>query len=156
MTRPYSLETSTKSIATANPETLLDGFEEALKSGEQFTLAIARSASHTLKQINQILKEHGVELQVQANSDPKAADYVVNAVFGGVLGAAGGAGTGAALWTIARIAGSTPPLAPFILVGGVIGFLAGAATGAAVTHWGLTVRFAPASSKLELEFVPAR
>lgn len=154
--RPYRLVSATSTISTSNPEPFLDGFEAALSAGERFTLSIARSASRTLKGMNDILREHGLELQISTDSDPEAADYVSMALIGGAVGAAGGAGTGAALWTVARLAGAATPLAPFIVAGSLIGLVVGAATGLAVTRWGLTVRFAPSGSRLELDFVPVQ
>lgn len=156
MQRPYRVLRPTQSIATSDPEFFLESFEGALEAGERFTVSIARSASRTLRALNDILREHGVELQVDANSDPEAADYLANALLGGVAGAAGGAGTAAALWTVARLAGSATPLGPFVIVGSLIGLAVGAATSVAVARWGLTVRFVPTGSKVELELAPIR
>lgn len=154
MTSQYSLHASGHSVATSNPERFLDLFEDALRSGQRIVVGIARSASATLRYINTVLREHGVELRLDIQSDPEAADYVMGAMAGAAVGSAVGAGAGALFWWAGRLVGCATPLVAVVLIGTLVGGAIGAATGTVVTHWGLTVRFSQTATHLELEFSP--
>ncbi len=150
----YLLGTTNGTASHSDPESFLSGFDSALSSGGKFAVQVAESASFILTQMNAALRKHGIEIRLDVNSDPDAADYIVNAMLGGAVGAVTGIGAGAALWTIARVAAAGTPIGPFLLAGSLIGLVTGAVGGVAVTHWGLRVRFRKATGTLEMVFSP--
>lgn len=136
--------------------------ETLLQLGQRFTVVVAQTASEVFQEINAAFKKHDVKIALIADSDPEAADYVVNALAGGILGGIAGAGIGAGVWVgLARAAAqgllrTVPGVGQVLTIATVAGVVIGALTGGVVTRWGLKVRFVPLDSDedgaIEVEF----
>ena len=148
--------TGGKPVRYDDVKRFLGAIEALLPLRVRFLASVARHAVDVIKGVHELFGKHGIEVSVTADSDPKAADYLVNAVLGGAIGAAGGAAAGASAWLAARYAGRfVPGIGPAIGVASLIGLLLGVAGGLAVTRIGLRVRFSPVDPEvLDLECVP--
>ena len=144
-------------------ERFMGAIDYALQIGESFIVSIARTASRIIERVNEIFRKHSVEIVVKADSDPDAAEYVINALVGATAGGAVGAVGGAVYWgasaTWANLAATSfvvPGIGPCIAIpAGVMAFI-GAVAGLAVTKWGLRVRFSPVDpNRVSMEFTPA-
>jgi len=137
--------------------------ETLLQLGQRFSVVVVRSASQVFEEINAAFKRHDVKIALIADSEPEAADYVVNALAGGVLGGVAGAGIGAGVWIgLARAAAqgwrrTVPGVGQVLTVATVAGVVVGALSGGVVSRWGLKVRFVPLEDdpddgSIEVEF----
>jgi hypothetical protein len=138
----------------------LTAVDSLLQLGQRFTIVVARSASEVFEEINAIFAQHDIQIALLADSDPDAAEYVVNALAAGLLGAAGGAALGAGVWLgLARAAAqgllrTIPGVGQVLMVTTIAGVVIGALAGGVVTKWGLKVRFVPLGEQegIEIEF----
>jgi hypothetical protein len=121
----------------------VDTVEKLLDLGARFTVSVAKTARDIVLEVNELFKRHGLE--ITANSEPTAVDYVINMCLGGMIGAVGGAAVGGGLLATARAASIVLPGPGWAYFVGsvVVGSALGAATGAALTIVGLRIRFSP-------------
>ena len=139
-------------------EKFLEAIELLIKLGIHFTVAIAKEASNAFKEVKKIFAEHNIDVALSVDSDPEAADYIANAMFGSAIGMAAGAAFGAGFWVgltalVAKGASFTVPgFGQVVLISTIIGTAVGGLTGAAITRYGLKIRFKVKDNK---EFVVA-
>jgi hypothetical protein len=135
---------------------LLGSVAAMLRKGRPVTIEIPKVADGALRGIRELLARNNIAVRLLPDSEPEAADYVAQTLFGGVAGATAGIAGG--MWvlvTLARFGYLVPAVGWWISAFAVVGLAAGAAAGWSVTRFGLRVRFVRADA-VELQFVPAR
>jgi len=139
----------------------LKQIDTLLQLGYRFTVTIAKDAVDIIKQLYSLFEKHKIELFITTDSDPTAADYLVNALGGAVVGGAGGAAVGAIGWAVAKkiaeraTAFVVPGIGQVIGIASLIGAAVGLVAGLVVTRMGLRVRFSPKNPDyFDVEIIP--
>lgn len=156
----YEILSEGKVVKFNEASKFLNTVESFIQLQQKFTIIIVKAAVDVVDEVNKLLYKHSIKVEITEDSNPKAVDYIANALFGASIGA----GQGAILWIAFSTYGSFlaetfdldiafPGLGHCVAFGAALG----AAWSFATTSWGLKIKFTPIyriRRGFKLEFVP--
>lgn len=185
MSAAYTIGLDGEEKPFANAEAFLRDLDMLLSYKVKGLVASApKHARDAFERINGLFKKHNIEVVLTIDSDPEAVDYLINAMVGGIAGAAVGALGGIAAAGVANlgvvgigtvtvayfVGGGTAALASatalgvfapglgWVIGGAGVGLGVGITAGMAVTRMGLRVQFASLDKsdkeRVKLELAP--
>lgn len=154
-----------KTIQFETEDEFLKVVSMLLQLGEEVTVLVSKTAVSTVKRVNEVFKELGIEVKVEVDDNPDALDYLCNMVGYGIFGAATmsiGAACAAGVAKAVSTGKTLMPLAPLnpaavkmVAAAAGLGGAVGAYAGFRRTKYVLRVRFYPLSAeKLEMNLRP--
>ncbi len=160
----YEILSQGKVVKFDDPSKFLNTVESFIQIQQKFIIIIVKAAVEVVDEVNNILEKYGIKVEITEDSNPKAVDYIANALLGAGIGAGVGAILGGAFATYGSVLAKTisldivfPGLSQCIAIGAGIGAVIGAIGGVQATTWGLKIKFTPIyriRRGLKLEFLP--